>query len=352
MYCQLRLIQNKDLGVDIKNMLQIESGEASTHYELFKKNLNPVITELKKSPFIEHAFRQPEELISHKNFRPSDYIEWEGKNEIDQFSLDLLMIDDYSFFDAFRIKKKEGRLFSENHGNETDKVVINEKLAARINNPLGKNIKLNDRQYEIIGIVNDFQLYSPTEEPPATMVMLSSWLSYIYVRLQNDKTTEALEYINSILQKHGISNYKMRFLTDKYSDFTKADRLVMQIISSVAVVCLIVSIFATYSLTLFTMERRRREVAIRKVMGASVTNIIRLFLKEYMWLAAVACIVSIPPAYYIMHKWLQSYIYRINITWWLVAAVIIIVVAVIIATVLRQIIKAANSNPAEVIKYD
>ena len=100
------------------------------------------------------------------------------------------------------------------------------------------------------------------------------------------------------------------------------------------------------------MESRRREVAIRKVMGASVADIIRMFFKGYVWLVAIASIIAIPPAYYFINKWLQGYASRVGIAWWLIAGIIIITAIIVIATVLRQIIKAANSNPAEVIKYE
>ena len=126
----------------------------------------------------------------------------------------------------------------------------------------------------------------------------------------------------------------------------------MRFIGFVSVICLIISIFGIYSLTLYSMERRRREIAIRKVMGASANNIIRIFLKEYMWLVLIASVIAIPPAYYIMTNWLQAYANRISITWWLIAVIIIIVTAIVVITILRQIIKAANSNPAEIIKYE
>ena len=126
----------------------------------------------------------------------------------------------------------------------------------------------------------------------------------------------------------------------------------MQIISIVTLACLLISVFGVYSLTLYSMRQRRREVAIRKVMGASIGDIIRMFLKEYIWLIVIASVIAIPPAYYIMGKWLQTYANRVGIAWWLTVGTIIIVAIIVIVTVLRQIVKAANSNPAEIIKYE
>ena len=158
--------------------------------------------------------------------------------------------------------------------------------------------------------------------------------------------------MDKIFRKHGIVGFTSETMDDYFDNFTKAENTMMTFIGLISIVCLIISSFGIYSLTLFSMQRRKREVAIRKVMGASVGDIIRMFFKEYLWLVLIAGLIAIPPAYYIMEKWLQSYANRISIEWWLIALIIIVIAIIVVVTVLRQIIKAANSNPAEVIKYE
>ena len=180
----------------------------------------------------------------------------------------------------------------------------------------------------------------------------SEYRAFIYVRHNKGEAAQALESINTVMKKHGIDIYDTEFMEDTFRNFTKADAIMMRIIGIVSGVCLIISIFGIYSLTLYSMQRRKREVAIRKVMGASVGDIIRMFFKEYVWLVLIASAIAIPPAYYIMDKWLQDYANRISISWWMIAGIVIIVGLIVIVTVLRQISKAANSNPAEVVKYE
>ena len=93
-------------------------------------------------------------------------------------------------------------------------------------------------------------------------------------------------------------------------------------------------------------------MAIRKVVGAEVGDIVRIFFREHTLQVIMACIVALPLAYYAMHRWLQGYAYRTNIPWWLLTGVITIVIVIVLLTVLGQTLKAANSNPAEVIKSE
>ena len=122
--------------------------------------------------------------------------------------------------------------------------------------------------------------------------------------------------------------------------------------SVLAVVCLLISLFGIYAVAAAASRRRRKEIAIRKVVGAEVNSIVRMFFREYTSLVVFAGVVALPLAYIAMSRWLQGYAYRTNIPWWLLAGVITGVVVVVLLTVLGQVLKAANSNPAEVVKSE
>ena len=127
------------------------------------------------------------------------------------------------------------------------------------------------------------------------------------------------------------------------------DRLLFSIL---ATVCLLISLFGIYAVATASTQRRRKEIAIRKVFGAQVGDIIRMFFREYTLQVIMACVVALPLAYYAMHRWLEGYAYRTNIPWWLLAGVITVIATVVLLTVLGQVLKAANSNPAEVVKSE
>ena len=115
--------------------------------------------------------------------------------------------------------------------------------------------------------------------------------------------------------------------------------------SVLGTVCLLISLFGIYAVATTATQRRRKEIAVRKIVGAEVKDIIRIFFREYTMQVIIAGIVVLPLAYYAMHHWLQGYAYRTNIPGWLLAAVLTGVIVVVLFTVLGQVLKAANSNP-------
>jgi putative ABC transport system permease protein len=119
-----------------------------------------------------------------------------------------------------------------------------------------------------------------------------------------------------------------------------------------AVVCLLISAFGIYSMVALSTLHRRKEIAIRKVSGAGASDIAVMFFREYILLVLIANIVALPVAFWLMSRWLQNYAYHVNIAWWMFAAVLAITVVIVLATVLGQVLKAANGNPAEVVKTE
>lgn len=126
----------------------------------------------------------------------------------------------------------------------------------------------------------------------------------------------------------------------------------MKMFSILATVCLLISLFGIYAIATASTQRRRKEIAIRKVMGAKVSDIVRIFFREYILQVIMAGTFSLPMANLAMSYWLQGYAYRTNIPWWLMTGVMLGVIIVVLLTVLGQILKAANSNPGEVVKSE
>jgi putative ABC transport system permease protein len=132
----------------------------------------------------------------------------------------------------------------------------------------------------------------------------------------------------------------------------RSEQTGLKIFAILATVCLLISLFGIYAVATASTQRRRKEIAIRKVSGAEVSDIVRMFFREYTWQVIIAGVIALPLAYYAMFRWLQGYAYRTNIPWWLLAGVITGVIALVLLTVLGQVLKAANSNPAEVVKSE
>jgi putative ABC transport system permease protein len=141
-------------------------------------------------------------------------------------------------------------------------------------------------------------------------------------------------------------------LDELYDRLNHSEQVGLQLFTVLATVCLLISLFGIYAVATAATQRRRKEIAIRKVVGAEVSDIVRMFFREHTLHVIMAGVIALPLAYYAMFRWLQGYAYRTNIPWWLLAGVIAVLAVVVLLTVLGQVLKAANSNPAEVVKSE
>ena len=139
--------------------------------------------------------------------------------------------------------------------------------------------------------------------------------------------------------------YEYKFLDDKIASFYKQESQLAQLYEIFAAIAIFLSCLGLYGLALFMAVQRTKEVGIRKVFGARADNIVYLFSKEFIMLIAIAFAIATPIAWYFMHNWLQNYVYRINISWWLFAAGGFVAIIIALATISFQAIKAAFANP-------
>jgi len=174
----------------------------------------------------------------------------------------------------------------------------------------------------------------------------------IYARVVPGQENEAIQRINALLPKIDASlvDVSPTTLNEVYNRLNRSEQAGLQVFLVLSIVCLLVSLFGIYAIAAAASQRRRKEIAIRKVAGAQVGDIVRIFFSEYSLQVMIAGLIALPPAYLFMSRWLQGYAYRTTIPWWLLAAVIAGVVAIVLATVCKQILKAANNNPADEIK--
>ena len=137
-----------------------------------------------------------------------------------------------------------------------------------------------------------------------------------------------------------------------YDALNQSETIGLRIFSFLALACLLIAMFGIYAAASAATKRRRREIAIRKVVGAGTKSILLLFIREYARLVAIASLVAFPIAYLIMADWLSGYAYRIEIALWWFAIILVGIAALVLITIWRQVIKAANENPAEVVKCE
>jgi ABC-type antimicrobial peptide transport system permease subunit len=146
--------------------------------------------------------------------------------------------------------------------------------------------------------------------------------------------------------------YEYKFLDDKIASFYKQETQLSQLYKIFAAIAIFLSCLGLYGLASFMAVQRIKEVGIRKVLGATSANIVYLFSKEFIILIAIAFAIATPIAWYYMHKWLQDYVYRINISWWIFLTGGIVAIIIALATISFQAIKAAVANPVKSLRTE
>ena len=361
---QMRFVSRKDLGFDHKRIIQMTG-----LLPYMQTNIRTaLIHELEAIPQIEK--------ISTSNFEPQHnantlemitVVEWQGKAPNEKPAFNVIPTDS-RFTETLGLQMLKGKWWDEG---ETKKIVLNEE-AVRVmglSEPLGAiirisigNVDLNEaiEEYEVAGVVNDFHTLSLRSRIHPT-IFRSSWSNarivsdnILYIQVVPGQEQEAIRRITAILPGIDPSFAAIRVTTldELYDSFNRSEQVGLQLFSVLATVCLLISLFGIFAAATASALRRRKEIAIRKVVGAEVNNIVCMFLREYTVQAIMAGVVALPLAYYAMHRWLQGYAYRTNIPWWLLAGVITITTTLVLLTVLGQVLKAASSNPADVVKSE
>jgi len=179
---------------------------------------------------------------------------------------------------------------------------------------------------------------------------------YVYIKTKPENRVKAIEYSEKILKNMEVGEVPegTRFLSlsgimDK---FNLPEKTLFQIFGVLALASLLVVSFGIFSLVTLTIEQRKKEIGIRKINGAEVSDILLLFIKNYLLLVIAGNVLSLPIAYLLINRWMDSYVYRTHLSWWLFAVVFIITALAVIISVFEKVRKSANQNPAEVVKSE
>jgi putative ABC transport system permease protein len=353
---QMRFTDRKDLGFDQNSVIQL-----SGFVDVSGKVQSVLIHELEAILQVEDitdAYFEPQHNVNPYTMITN--MEWEGKQPSEKPAFHFILTDN-RFAGTFGLQMLRGEWWNEG---EMQKIVLNEE-AARVmglSEPVGALVRLPSsedssvmNEYEVAGVVNDFHTRSLRNRIQPTLFMpSSSAFNMLYIRVAPGQEWEAIRRIGAILPgiDATLADVRLTPVSKLYDRLNQSEQIGLKLFSVLATVCLLISLFGIYAIAVATTRRRRKEIAIRKVAGAEANGIVRLFFREYTLLVILAGVVALPPVYIAMSNWLQGYAYRTNIPWWLPAGVITGVVAVVLFTVSGQVLKAANSNPAEVIKSE
>ena len=323
-----------------------------------------VRAELKKLPFVESVG------FAQNAIGTSDgYMGW-GRGDNEHHMVLQVLPCDYEYLRTMQLKIVEGRDFRESDM-KTGAYVLNKTAMAQykwlvVGDSIGRQNSGwgSQSNYNIVGVCNNFKLKSMRCDNSNVAVAfvifgpdMAEWgdrCGQVFVRVaKNQDKIEAKRRIAEVLNRlDGSQKYEMWFLDDDLQQtYVEEFRFISQV-KLFAIICIIITIIGVFSLTMFETEYRRKEIAIRKVMGSSVGSVVRLFAMRYALPLVVAFVVAAPVGWWLSNSWLQSFAEHTPIHWWLFPLSFVLVSAVVVITVIIQSWRVATANPVESIKTE
>jgi ABC-type antimicrobial peptide transport system permease subunit len=342
-YKQIQYLQSKDLGYSKGHVIRMDcEGKLVGTEENF-------VSLLKKVPGVVDASFTYNIMVG-RNY--GDYgIQWEGKNPAEPIYFEGFG-GGYDFIETMGMKMKDGRSFSKNYGDESDKIILNETAVKTmgLKNPVGRNINLFGNSQQIIGVVKDFHFESLRETvKPSYMKLIkqdSSPWNKLMIRIQAGNEIETVNKIRNLYESYNPGfPFDFHFLNEIYEKQYTSESRVGILSKYFASLAILISCLGLFGLTAFTAQKRQKEIGIRKVIGASVPDLVLMLSKDLFKQVLIAILIAVPLSWWIMNQWLNGFAYRITmgLTVFFIAA--LAVIGITILTISFQSIKAAFGNP-------
>jgi ABC-type antimicrobial peptide transport system permease subunit len=278
-----------------------------------------------------------------------------------QVATDWLLVD-YDYLKTLRIPLLAGREFDPAHPSDSlNRVIITESMAKLIGegNPVGKAFRDDSdstgAQFQVIGVVPDFHLYSlATEALPITMHLSASEpIRYVFVRMSPQSLKGAMNKLEKIWKEVAPQSAFMgSFLDENVDAWYQDEEMLSKIFSMAAAIAILLSCSGLFAVALLVIEQRTKEIGIRKVLGAGTTSIIVLLSKDFIKMVILALLIALPLARFLMQKWLEHYPHRIEISGWIFAGVGFAALLITLLTVSFQSVKTAMMNPVKSLRTE
>jgi putative ABC transport system permease protein len=343
-YNQLNHVKNRDLGYN-KDTLR---GDMKQHIPAIQSNL--VATGV-----VENAAASNNRVLQIGS-SSSDF-NWKGKAS----NADLLISMDWvspSYISTMGMKLKSGRDFNNDIASDSNNIIINETFARHLGKEdvVGDIITTDSRgQLTIVGVVKDFVFTDMYKTPdPLILFCDTSIATRMMIRLkEGENAQEAIAKVGSVIKSHSPAYpFEYKFVDEDFNNLFKREALIGKLSRLFAFLTILISCLGLFGLAAHTAERRTKEIGIRKVLGATVPGVIALLSKEFVGFVIIASLIAFPLAWWVMHKFLQDYEYRIQIEWWVFAASALLAIAIALFTVSFQAIKAAITNPVKSLRTE
>lgn len=356
---QINYIHNKDLGLNYKNVIVIPTGLWYDNKE-FKEELlkNPNILSVSAS------------VAAPVNFAWKYLLPLNHQGRIDSLETSLLWVDE-DFAKTYKLEVTKGQFLQMDYSGywkEWDKenkslkegkdytvsipIVINQTAEKMLgfDDPIGQRIGDN----VIVGVVKDFH-FRPLQYPIGPMIMTNDPqnMMTMNVRIAPNNISESLNYIRDTYKKQRDDReFSYRFFEDLLNEKYQDERQLRNMTIAFALLAILISILGILGMATFSVDRRTKEIGIRRIAGARSSEILILLNKEFLKWVLVSFVIASPIAWYVMHKWLQNFVYKTELSWWIFLLSGFIAFGIALFTVNWQSWRAATKNPVEALRYE
>lgn len=342
---QLDYIRSKKLGYDKENVIAFFMRDMNKHFDAAK-------ADLLKQPGITAVTRASANIIQIGGQTGSN--SWDGKAK-DETMMVRPMAIDKDFMGFFNMQMQEGASFTGAVSDSTH-FILNETAVttARIKDPVGKKFKLWDRQGTIIGVVKDFHMASMKNKiEPAVFYYAPENMQAIYIKTTGQDAPKAIAATEKEWKQYNADfPFSYMFLDEVFNNMYKSEQRTGTLYNVFAFIAILISCLGLFGLAAYTAQVRKKEIGVRKVLGASVPGIIRLLAGDFIKLVLIAIAIATPISWYVMNKWLQDFSYKTNIGWAVFALAGLCAIAIALATISIQSVKAAIVNPVKSLRTE
>jgi ABC-type antimicrobial peptide transport system permease subunit len=346
---QIQFAKDRPIGYNRDNLIRvpIKSDEIITHFRALR-------TDLLNTGYVEEMAGTDSPVTSTGTTNGG--FTWEGMDPSLSNDFTSLRVT-YEFGDMVDWEILEGRDFSRDFATDSLAFILNEAAVEYmgVENPVGMYLERGDSKHPIVGVVKNLVTQSPYAPVRQTIFMLhESWLNQINIKLKPEsRPREALAEIETIFNKYDPLNpFEYHFADEEYAQKFQNEERVGKLATFFAVLAVFISCLGLFGLASYMAEQRIKEIGIRKVLGASVTNLWQLLSKDFILLIIISCLLAAPIAYFLMKSWLEDYDYRTELSWWVFAVVGLLAIIITLLTVSYQALRAALMNPVQSIKSE
>ena len=348
---QLHFLNHSDVGMERKN-------RAALTIHNYDDN-QAVLEHIKQVPEVEEALAVSNPLIPSQGMMSRGYTDWDDKPEGAEDVKIEIILESADYMQFYGLTLLEGEILQPSSP-ETD-IVLNEAAVKALgwHQAIGKELYgYGGEKHRVVGVVKDWHCTSPTMPIRPAAFQLSSQFGFegetnILIKFKEGTWNACKEKVEAIVKElYPNSSFRLTHTEEEYNKFLTSENALLRMLTILSLVCILISVFGIYSQIVLTCEQRRKEIAIRKVNGAHMKDILSMFAKEYATLLAIASVIAFSIGYAIMKHWLESYTLQTPVSWWIFASIFVGIAIVVALSIGYRVWKAANENPAEVVKSE